>query len=101
MDSTGLRGTFFPGFDFSAGVNTAFDTTLEVDAVIDPLYANVVGSGLLTQPDESAMKTELESLIQTLVGNAVSRGETGSVPTQKIVKATCAAALGSAAVLVQ
>ncbi|MDY6919579.1 MAG: LamG domain-containing protein [Pseudomonadota bacterium] len=101
VDSTGLRGAFFPGFDFSAGVNTAFDTTLEVDAVIDPLYANVVGSGLLTQPDESAMKTELESLIQTLVGNAVSRGETGSVPTQKIVKATCAAALGSAAVLVQ
>ena len=80
------------------GVSSAFDTTVERDAIINPLFDKVVGSGLFSQPDEAAMKTELDDLIVLLAGRHVGESAT---ETQKIVKATCAAALGSAAVLVQ
>ena len=100
VDDTGLRDAFFPGFvsNFGVGVTPAFDTTVERDAIINPLFDKVVGSGLLSQPDEAEMKTELDDLIVLLASRHV--GET-EIETQKIVKATCAAALGSAAVLVQ
>ena len=100
VDDTALRASFFPDFgNFNVAVTPAFDSTLERDAIIDPLYANVAGSGLATQPGELEMKAELESLITLLAVDRHS-GEAADV-TQKIVKATCAAALGSAAVLVQ
>ena len=100
VDDTTLRATFFPGFgNFNVGVTEAFDSSVERDAIIDPLFVKVAGSGLSTQPDELEMKAELDSLIYIL---AVERhSEEGADVTQKIVKATCAAALGSAAVLVQ
>lgn len=100
VDDTTLRNTFFPNFigNFGLDVNNAFDTTLERDRVINPLYTNVVGSNLLTQPGETDMKTELDDLIQLLASRHSTEDSTA---TQKIVKATCAAALGSAAVLVQ
>jgi hypothetical protein len=100
VDNTALRDSFFPGFisNFSVGVSAAFDTTVERDAIVDPLYANVMGSNIASQPDETAAKTELDDLITLL---ASRHGSGTSTDTQKIVKATCAAALGSAAVLVQ
>ena len=100
VDDTAMRDAFFPGFvsNFGMGVTAAFDTTLERDAIIDPLYTRVVGSALSSQPNENDMKTELDDLIVLL---AARHGGETSVETQKIVKATCAAALGSAAVLVQ
>lgn len=100
VDNTSLRDGFFPGFvsNFGVGVSSAFDTTVERDAIINPLFDKVVGSGLFSQPDEAAMKTELDDLIVLLAGRHVGESAT---ETQKIVKATCAAALGSAAVLVQ
>lgn len=99
VDSTSLRSAFFPAFaNFGVGVSAAFDTTTERDQIIDPLYANIVGVGMQSQPDETAMKDELDALIVLLS----SRHSSGTATdTQKIVKATCAAALGSAAVLVQ
>ncbi len=100
VDNTGLRSAFFPGFaNFNTGVTPAFDTTTERDQIIDPLFARVVGVGLESQPDEVAMKAELDDLIQLLSGR--HPGASNSIDTQKIVKATCAAALGSAAVLLQ
>lgn len=100
VENTTLRDTYFPGFvsNFSVGVTAAFDTTLERDAIIDPLYAKVVGSGMLSQPGENDMKTELDDLMVLL---ATRHSGEDATSTQKIVKATCAAALGSAAVLVQ
>ena len=79
-------------------VSPAFDNTVERDAIIDPLFEKVVGSGMSTQPDESYMKMELDALIVRL---ATRHAGDGATDTQNIVKATCAAALGSAAVLVQ
>lgn len=102
VDSTALRSAFFPAFaNFGVGVSAAFDTTTERDQIIDPLFVNIVGVGMQSQPDEAAMKQELDNLIVTLSNNNSSRGTVTATDTQKIVKATCAAALGSAAVLLQ
>ena len=99
VDDTSLRSAFFPAFaNFNTPVSQAFDTTTEVDQIIDPLYAKIAGSNLQSQPEETAMKGELENLIGLLSGRHASGTATD---TQKIVKATCAAALGSAAVLLQ
>lgn len=100
VDNTGLRNDFFPGFigNFDLGVSSAFDTSTERDAVINPIFDRVVGAGMASQPNETDMKNELDSLIQSLSGRHISDGAS---ETQKIVKATCAAALGSAVVLVQ
>src|SRR5690606_3458755 len=86
VDSTALRSAFFPAFaNFGVGVNAAFDTTTERDQIIDPLFANIVGVGMDSQPDETAMKDELDALISLLS----SRHSSGTATdTQKIVKAT-------------
>lgn len=98
VDDTALRGAFFPGFsNFNTAVATAFDTTLEQDQIINPLFDKVAG-GIGSQPGDAEMKAELADLIDLLRARHAAGTATD---TQKIVKATCAAALGSAAVLVQ
>ena len=99
VDDTNLRTAFFPSFaNFSLGVDSAFDTTVERDQIIDPLYAKVVGLNLQSQPNETDMKNELDSLMVKL-STAHAGGD--ATATRNIVKATCAAALGSAALLLQ
>jgi hypothetical protein len=97
VDDSSLRAQFFPAFNFSASVSAAFDAA-GTAAIVDPLFSNVVGSGFAHQPNEAQMKAELSDLITVLR----SRHSSGNASdTQTIVKATCAAALGSAAVLIQ
>ncbi|HHM04362.1 MAG TPA: LamG domain-containing protein [Gammaproteobacteria bacterium] len=98
VDDSSLRSGFFPGVDFGASAATAFDTTAERDAVIDPLLTRVMGTGLSTQPDPAAVKTELNALIDTL---AACGGACAADRTATVVKAACAALLGSAVLLVQ
>lgn len=95
VDSPALRGGFFPGFDFSAAVGAAFgDRSL----IIDPLYRRAVGENLASQPAEGVMKDELDALMGRLIGR---HGSGDAQATRNIVKATCAAALGSANLLLQ
>jgi hypothetical protein len=97
------RAVYFPAFDFSQTAATAFNTAAQRDAVIVPLLANVMGTGLTIQPDPAAVTGELDDLIALLTGcaggPAPSCATTGR--TREIVKATCAATLGSAAMLLQ
>lgn len=116
------RGSYFPGFDFSAGALSAFDTPAKRAQVIDPLLSAVMNvdqalplNDLATQPDASEIGgllgsdspqdldpaiagiTTYNSLIeQMLVGSANTSQRTG-----QIVKAVCAAATGAAVMLVQ
>jgi hypothetical protein len=109
VDNNGevLRSAWFPGFFAVAGnteaADSAFDSTVKRDLVISPLINNIIGTGLTTQPDASDVSTELDQLIVLLTGCAV-----GPVPTcatvlrtEQIIKAACAATLGSAAILLQ
>ena len=105
VDNNGAiqRSDFFPLFDFSATAGNAFDTAGERDLVILPLIDAVMNSGLTTQPDAAQVISELDDLI--LILSACATGPSPSCDnvarTRKIVKATCAAALGSAAMLIQ
>jgi len=91
-------------FNFDETAATAFDSLSKRDMVISPLLDKIVGTGLTTQPNLANVENELEGLILVL-------GTTTSCPpqpscdsklrTKQIVKATCAAALGSAAMLIQ
>ena len=38
VEDTSKRATFFPGFNFSAGVSTAFDSGAKQNQIIDPLH---------------------------------------------------------------
>lgn len=105
VDDVTLRAGFFPGFNFGQAASAAFDTTPERDLVLNPLLSRglnsdpAAGNGNMTsQPTPAEVKTELNGLIDRLTacgaGCAADR-------TPTVVKATCAAALGSAGMLLQ
>jgi len=99
VDDTTLRTSYFPGFDFNENTNTAFDTEGR-NQVISPLLTNLIGSDLTSQPDDTDISTELNSLIDTLSACSSDSSCLGG-RTEIIVKASCAAVLGSAVTLVQ
>lgn len=97
VEDTSERASFFTGFDFDASADTAFDAAGR-DQIIDPLLENVVGTNLGTQPSDVDIEDELNDLIDTLTSCG---GGCASDRTETVVKATCAAALGSAVMLIQ
>lgn len=98
VDDATLRSNYFPGFDFSAASNIAFDTTEKRDLLLDPIILRINGSNLTTQPDPAVIKQELNSLIDRLT----SCGENcSSDRTLAVAKGSCAALLASAVMTVQ
>jgi hypothetical protein len=92
------RADFFPGFDFSAPAGTAFDHSGK-SLITGRLLERFVGENLASQPTAFEIETELGSLIDKL---ALCGGSTCPANrTEIIVKASCAAVLGSATTLVQ
>ncbi len=53
-------GSFFPGLNFAAAPATAFANT---SALINPLIAAGIGTGLATQPDDVDVRAEINSLV--------------------------------------
>jgi hypothetical protein len=97
------RASYFPGFDFSATADNAFNSAAQRDLIIVPLTQHIMNTGLGTQPDPADVAAELDSLIQILTNCAYGPGATcaSSTRTLEVVKASCAATLGSAAMLLQ
>ena len=112
--STIPRTSYFTGINWSSGANTTFDPTVR-SQVLDPLLAaaaNVGTSNLATQPDESEMldvlgSTSTQTLsgvnFQSLITEMTSScgGSCNSTRTKEVIKAVCAATVGSAVMLVQ
>ncbi len=96
VDDTSKRAAYFPGFDFDAGPPIAFGSAGRA-IVLDSLVSHMMLANLGTDPNPADVRTELDSLITRLAacGNSCPAGRT---PT--IVKATCAALLGSAVTLI-
>lgn len=102
------RSAMFPGFDFGAAATVAFDSSTKRNQIIEPLlarlHANEVADGanphskLDGQADPEDLRLELNQLIDNMTscgsGCAADR-------TLTTVKATCAATLGSAVMLLQ
>jgi phosphopantetheinyl transferase len=68
-----------------------------------PLINKAIGTGLTTQPDSADVTAELDQLILQLTSCATGPAPTCAsvLRTEQIVKAVCAATLGSAVMLLQ
>ena len=103
-DST-KAAAFFPGFNFGDVPVTAFGGANR-DLVITPLLDRAMGVAILTQPDFTVVRDELgyrAAVNGGHPGNLVDRllVSADSPNTPSMVKAVCAAVLGSAVVTVQ
>ncbi|WP_417548213.1 LamG domain-containing protein [Marinobacter segnicrescens] len=96
VDDISLRGNFFPGFNFNAAAGTAF-TPGNRDLVTNPLIDTMVGSNLDTQPLVADLEGELDDLMDSLTACG---GSCEADRTATVVKASCAAVLGSATTLI-
>ena len=113
VEDEGLRGGYFPGLDF--GVNANDISSGDWNAlVIDPMIDRMMGVNLTNQPDVTLVRDELNVLLTD--GNDIKPiGAPDGIPdglarcggdcevgrTETVVKAACAALLGSAVMLVQ
>jgi len=97
------RASYFPGFNFGASAATAFDSSTKRDQIFDPLLGEMVGTGLTTQPAAGDIKGELNNLVDRLTACATGGSPTCATVTRTadVVKASCAAVLGSATTLLQ
>lgn len=93
-DST-LRAAFFPGLNFSTA---NLGSSTERNLVIDPLVAKTIGTGLTTQPAATAVRGELNALMDTLCPGGTC---SSSSRTLVVVKAACTAALASGVTTIQ
>ena len=120
---------YFTDFDFTLKASEAFNNNTKVKQVVDPLLLRMLNvqnldidgdPNLATQPAVSAIRQEIDKLINEgeifpppeLPRIAMTKAACmtdvlpenncdNTVRTQQIVKASCAAVLGSAAMLVQ
>ncbi len=105
VDDASLRSSYFSGFNFGANAGSAFSASGR-NQIIDPLMKNLLagdiasGGALSNQADPLAIRTELNLLIDRMTACAAT-GSCSSNRTAITVKATCAAAMGSAIMLLQ
>lgn len=97
VNTSSLASSFFPGLSVSAAPSAAFGSDSGKATVINPLLAGGLGTNLATQPADADVSAELSSLIDRLVAS----DSTSANRTASITKATCAAVLGSAAMLIK
>ncbi len=97
VDDTSARAAYFPGFDFSAAPASAFGGAGRA-VVLDALVGRMMRTGLATDPKPEEVRADLDALITKLASCGASC-PAGRTPT--IVKASCAALLGSAVTLIQ
>jgi len=108
-----LRSSYFPGLNFNADANSVASNDWD-NLVIAPLMNNMLGINLATQPAPAAVTAEINLLITNPADNkpigapdgipdglAKCGGACPAGHTNVVVKAACAAVLGSAAMSLQ
>jgi len=105
VNDSARAAAFFPGFNFGAAPSVAFAGTNR-DLVIGPMIDRAMGVAILTQPDYMDVRNELgyqAPVANGHPGNLVDRllASPDNPSTPAMVKAVCAAVLGSAAVTIQ
>ena len=96
VDDTSARAAYFPGFDFSANPPAAFAPAGRA-IVLDALIGHMLQTNLGTDPNPVEVWGDLDGLITQLTACGASC-PAGRTPI--VVKATCAALLGSAVTLI-
>ncbi|HHH36532.1 MAG TPA: LamG domain-containing protein [Gammaproteobacteria bacterium] len=113
VNDTALRDAYFPGFNFNADANSVSSGDWD-NLIITPLLDNMLGTNVATQPDAAAVTAEINQLITSTAddkpigapdgipdGLAKCGGACPAGHANTVVKAACAAVLGSAALLLQ
>jgi hypothetical protein len=95
VESPTARAQYFPGFDFTAAPATAFAPAGRT-IVLDALVSRMLRTGVATEPDATGVRSDLDALITRL---SSCGGSCAADRTETVVKASCAALLGSAATL--
>lgn len=98
VSDTTLRSAYFPGFDFSASYAAAFPASesLIIQPLMQRLLAADIDDGSTVEPlTTSADPVETEANLSDLIS------QMSASDTRTTVVSTCAAALGSAVMLVQ
>jgi hypothetical protein len=95
VENSATRAAYFPGFDFNAAPSSALAPAGRA-IVLDSLVGRMLRTGVATEPDAAGVRSDLDTLITRLsaCGSSCPAGR-----TETIVKASCAALLGSAATL--
>jgi hypothetical protein len=94
-----MRAEFFPNVDFAHNVNSGITDTF-TNNITDPLIQKLMNADDQNQPESSDLSLELSSLIDRL-STCKNNNSCASDTTRTLAKASCAAVLGSAVVLVQ
>ncbi len=124
IDDVSLRSGLFPGFNFSAEANTVSDANWQ-DLLVVPMLNRFMGQNLSSQPTLANVRDELMTLLtetqdlKPYIDDVTGDGIPDSAPdgepdglarcstactagrTEIAAKAACAAALGSAVMLIQ
>jgi concanavalin A-like lectin/glucanase superfamily protein len=98
VETPALRNAFFPGFDFTATGDVAFNSQAKRDLIINPLVDKMLGTGLNNQPGQTDVRPVLNTLLDQLTANCTSAAACPSGTTRNIVKGVCSAVLSSGAV---
>lgn len=99
VEDPGLRTAVFPNFDFALVPASAYDNEGR-EALFTPLTNRMLGDSIATQPDVSAVTQELHNLVDRLT-ECTQTNSCEANTTRNVAKASCAAVLGSAAVVMQ
>jgi hypothetical protein len=100
VDSPALRSAFFPGFNFNRDAVAAFAAQADRDLISDALYDRGVGADLANQPTRAEVAAAVNELIDELILGCTA-ATCPAERTETVVKSTCTAVLGSAAVHLQ
>jgi len=99
IESDNISAEYFPNSDFNQSANSGFSPA-DRSALINPLIDRMIGNGLSSQPASADVSTELNNLIDRLT-TCSNNNSCSAQTTSTVAKATCAAVLGSAAVVLQ
>jgi hypothetical protein len=96
VEDSSARAAYFPGFDFTATPSVAFSASGRA-IVLDALIGHMLRTNVATEPNATGVRSDLDTLITKLTTCGAS---CPSDRTRTVVKASCAALLGSAATLI-
>ena len=99
VEDNSLRSAYFPGFDFAQAPSIAFGSSGR-DELFTPLTNRMLGNNIGSQPNNASVTAELNHLVDRLT-QCTQTNSCSASTTRNVAKASCAAVLGSAAVVIQ
>ena len=99
VETDSLRNAYFPDFDFNQPANTAFSGEAR-NNMLDPIISTMLQNNIETQADSMLVRGEINQLVDRLTSCGTG-SNCNAQYTRTVVKASCAAVLGSATMLIQ